>query len=249
MNDLLHHSIIILCGGFGKRLRSIVSDRQKVLANVDGHPFLTYILDQILNAGGEEVILCTGFMGEQIETLMGDRYKSLSLRYSKETEPLGTAGAIRNAIDMVKSNTLMVFNGDSYCDINPKDLLEWHFFKNSSCTVVLVKVPDVSRYGCANFDSNYLVTSFDEKTSDKKNGWINAGMYCICRELIANIPEKKNISLENDFFPSLISKGFYAFPQDASFIDIGTPNSYKEADTFFRKVKIFTGDEKVGSVK
>jgi NDP-sugar pyrophosphorylase family protein len=249
MKTLSNICILILCGGFGKRLRSIVSDRQKVLADVVGHPFITFILDQISYAGGKDVILCTGFMGEQIECFLGKRYKSLPLRYSKETEPLGTAGAIRNAIDMIKFTTLMVFNGDSYCDISPKDLLEWHFFRNSSCTLALVKVADVSRYGCVNFDSNYLVTSFDEKTSDKKNGWINAGMYCIRRELIAYLPEKKNVSLENDFFPSLIGKGFYAYPRDTAFIDIGTPNSYKEAETFFRKVKGFTGAEKVESDK
>jgi len=236
MTALLQHSNVILCGGFGKRLRPIVSDRQKVLAAVIGRPFITYILDQISYAGGKDVILCTGFLGEQIEIMLGYRYKGLSLRYSRETEPLGTAGAIRNAIDMIRSETLIVFNGDSYCDINPKDLLEWHYAKNSSCTLVLVKVPDVGRYGSVHFDFNHLVTSFDEKTSDRKDGWINAGVYSMCRSLIECLPEKKNVSLEKDFFPSLIGEGFYAFPQDAAFIDIGTPNSYEDADTFFNRM-------------
>ena len=102
-------------------------------------------------------------------------------------------------------DTLMVFNGDSYGDINPKELLAWHFEKSSSCTLALVKVPDVSRYGFVNFDENFMVTSFDEKTPDKKSGWINAGIYCLSLELIAALPGDRNISLEKDLFPTLIS--------------------------------------------
>lgn len=236
-NPLSTTNILILCGGFGKRLQPVVSDRQKVLADVTGHPFITFILDQISAAGGENVILCTGYMGEQLESFLGKRYKSLSLHYSKETAPLGTAGAIRHAIDIIKSDTLMVLNGDSYCDINPKDLLEWHFGKNSACTLALVKMEDVSRYGCVNFDSNYIVTSFSEKKPDKESGWINAGIYCMSRELIVALPGNKNISLEKDLFPTLIGKEFFAFPQDAKFIDIGTPSSYKEAETFFMNMR------------
>ena len=233
-NPLSTTDILILCGGFGKRLQTVVSDRQKVLADVTGQPFITFILDQVAAAGGENVILCTGYMGEQLESFLGKRYKTLALRYSKETEPLGTAGAIRHAIDVIKSDTLMVFNGDSYCDINPQDLLAWHSEKPSSCTLALVKMPDVSRYGSVDFDANYMVTSFSEKQTDKKSGWINAGIYCLNRELIAALPGNKNISLEKDVFPTLIGKQFFAFPQETKFIDIGTPSSYKEAETFFK---------------
>ena len=242
-------NILILCGGFGKRLQPIVSDRQKVLADVIGHPFITFILDQISNAGGKDVILCTGFMGDQIEKLLGERYKTLSLSYSKEKEPLGTAGAIRNAFDMIKSDTVMIFNGDSYCDINPQDLFEWHRSVKSSCTLAMVMVQDVSRYGCVNYDSNFMITSFKEKNSIKRNGWINAGIYCMSRELIAALPGSRNISLEKDLFPTLIGKEFFAFPQNAKFIDIGTPNSYKEGETFFTKIDRFIDTEKGRSDK
>ena len=242
-------SILILCGGFGKRLQPIVSDRQKVLADVTGKPFITFILEQISDAGGENVILCSGYMGNQIKSFFGKKYKSLSLQYLKEREPLGTAGAIRHALDVIKSDTLVVFNGDSYCDINPQDLLAWHFEKKSSCTLTLVKMQDASRYGCVNFDINYRVTSFSEKNLDKKNGWINAGIYCMNRQLIAGLPENRNVSLEKDLFPSLISKKFHSFPQDAKFIDIGTPDSYKEAAKFFMNIDRFTDTKKSRSDK
>ena len=239
-NSLSNISILILSGGFGTRLRSIVSDRQKVVADVIGQPFITYILDQISDAGGEDVILCTGFMGEQLEKLLGNRYKTLSLRYSKEDKSLGTAGAVRNAFDMIKSKNIMVFNGDSYCNINPRDLLERHLALNSSCTLSLVKAADVSRYGCVNFDSANMVTSFEEKKAEIRSGWINSGIYCINSELIALMPENKKMSFEKDFFPEMIGKGLFAFPQDTEFIDIGTPSSYKEAESFFNKINNFT---------
>ncbi len=183
-------------------------------------------------------------MGEHLEGLLGKRYKSLALHYVKEMEPLGTAGAIRHAIDTVKSETLMVFNGDSYCDINPKALLEWHFEKKSLCTLALVKNQDVSRYGCVDFDSNFAVTSFSEKESKQKSGWINAGVYCMNRELIAALPDSVKISLEKDFFPTLIGKRFFAFPREEKFIDIGTPSSYKEAEKFFKMLSGFIHTEK-----
>ena len=233
-NPLSTISILILCGGFGSRLQPVVSDRQKVLADVTGQPFITFILDQVAASGGENVILCTGYMGEQLESLLGKRYKTLSLHYSKEPEPLGTAGAIRHALDMIKSDTFMVVNGDSYCDINQQDLLVWHLEKKSSCTLTLVKMEDVSRYGSVDFDVNCMVTSFNEKQTEKKSGWINAGFYCINRKIIAALPGNKNISLEKDLFPTLIGKQFFAFPQEAKFIDIGTPSSYEEAETFFK---------------
>jgi NDP-sugar pyrophosphorylase family protein len=230
-------SFLILCGGSGKRLRPVVSDRQKAMADVSGQPFITFILEQIFAAGGRDVILCTGFMGEPIESLLGKSYKGLSLRFSQETGPLGTAGAISNAKDLIKSDILMVFNGDSYCNINPQSLLEWHLGLKSLCTLLLVQVPDVSRYGRVNFDENYLITLFEEKAAGQGGGWINAGVYCMNRELISSIKENKNSSLENDLFPRMIGHRLFAFPQDVKFIDIGTPESYKEAGDFFSKIK------------
>jgi D-glycero-alpha-D-manno-heptose 1-phosphate guanylyltransferase len=235
MRNLSDITAVVLAGGLGTRLREVVSDKPKVLSDVCERPFLSYLLDQLDDSGFKHVVLCIGYLGEQIESVLGKRYKSLSLQYSKETEPLGTAGAIRHAIDIIKSYTLMVVNGDSYCDINPQDLLAWHLEKNSSCTLTLVKMEDVSRYGSVNFDEIYRVTSFNEKAPEKKSGWINAGIYCLSRELIAAFPGNRNISLEKDLFPTLIGKDFFAFPKEAKFIDIGTPSSYKEAETFFMK--------------
>lgn len=241
MHDI---SAVVLAGGFGTRLREAVSDRPKVLAEVGGRPFLTYLLDQLRNSGIRHTVLCTGYMGEKVSKSMGKNYGDMSLAYSHEAAPLGTAGALRLALPFIKSDTVLVFNGDSYCDIDPQDLLSWHSVKNSSCTLALVKMQDISRYGSVNFDSNCAVTSFSEKKPAGESGWINAGIYCMERELIETLPADMNISLEKDLFPTLIGKRFFAFPQEAKLIDIGTPSSYKEAETFFVKIGKFVAAEK-----
>lgn len=239
----------ILAGGLGTRLREAVADRPKVLAEVGGRPFLTYLLDQLRNAGIRHTVLCTGYMGEKISETIGENYGDMRIDYSHETAPLGTGGALRPALPRIKSDTVLVMNGDSYCDIDPQDLLTWHSAKNASCTLVLVKMQDISRYGCVNFDSNCVVTSFSEKKPDKEGGWINAGIYCMSRELIAALPLNMNVSLEKDLFPTLIGKKFFAFPQEAKLIDIGTPSSYKEAETFFVNIDRFAANKNSRSDK
>ena len=105
----------ILAGGLGTRLRSVVKDRPKVLAEIRGVPFLTYLLDQLAAAGVRDVVLCTGYMGEQVRSAFGDSYGGMCLSYSQESSPLGTAGALRLALPLFKSSSVLVMNGDSFC--------------------------------------------------------------------------------------------------------------------------------------
>src|SRR5689334_3321740 len=116
MHDFQSHTAAILVGGLGTRLRSLIADRPKPLAEVHGRPFLIYLLDQLAAAGLHEIVLCSGYRAEQIEAALGDHYKALNLHYSQETELLGTAGALRLALPLLKSNTVVVLNGDSMCE-------------------------------------------------------------------------------------------------------------------------------------
>ena len=124
-----HLTAVILAGGLGLRLRAVVQDRPKVMANVAGRPFLTYVLDQIVSAGIKRAVVCTGFLGDSISTVLNDDYQGLQLLYSHETTPLGTAGALRQALSMVQAFPVLVFNGDSYVNV---DLGEF-------CSVSLLK--------------------------------------------------------------------------------------------------------------
>ena len=105
---------LILAGGLGTRLEGVVTGIPKVLAPVCGRPFLSYLLDQLQAAGVREVVLCTGYRADQVFETFGTRYEELSLRYSSESRPLGTAGAIRQAVGLVGAERFLVLNGDSY---------------------------------------------------------------------------------------------------------------------------------------
>ena len=125
--ETLHHLLIkkqydnpvfLMAGGFGKRLRKVVPDRPKVLAEVNGRPFIFFLLDQLSESSIRRVILCTGYKSECVEDTVGSSYRTLSLEYSKEARPLGTAGALRNAKQMFCSELILVINGDSFVDFD-----------------------------------------------------------------------------------------------------------------------------------
>jgi len=115
---------VILSGGLGTRLRSVVSDRPKVMAMVAGRPFLTHLLDQLVESGIRKTVLCTGYMAELIQNELGERYRNMELAYSVEDTPLGTGGALRNAIGQISGNMLLVLNGDSYCSCHIADFMQ-----------------------------------------------------------------------------------------------------------------------------
>ena len=109
---------VVLAGGMGTRLRSLVADLPKVLAPVAGRPFLTYLLDQIADAGIRHVVLSTGHLAEQFDSVIGNRYRDIQIVYAQEEQPLGTGGAIRFACSFTDADQLLVMNGDSYCGSN-----------------------------------------------------------------------------------------------------------------------------------
>lgn len=229
-------SAAVLVGGLGTRLQAVVSDRPKVMAAINGRPFLTYILDQINDAGLKDVILCVGYMGKYIEAEMGQTYRKLTLRYSYEHEPLGTGGALRNAQGLINSDTILIMNGDSYCQYNLGKYLSFHEKNNTSASILLTFVGDTSRYGAVKINDHNHVLAFEEKGSFTGPGWINAGIYLMDRTTISGIPAKSFVSLEREIFPSLIEKELYGFMNDGLFLDIGTPDDFAKAGGFLKQL-------------
>lgn len=243
IDTLSSTTAVVLAGGLGTRLREVVADRPKVLAEVNGRPFLEYLLDQIIESGLRRAVLCTGYMAEQIEELFGDHYRSLELSYSRETEPLGTAGALRLALPKITTETIFVMNGDSYCEFDYEDFAGKHFSSGLQASVLLKKVDDVSRYGQVNVNQKGNVKSFQEKGSRQGPGWISAGIYMISTSLLRAVPVGRAVSLEREIFPEWIGKGFFAVPQVAgAFIDIGTPSSFNEAQKLFAESSRVSGE-------
>lgn len=233
-NSLANVPAVILAGGLGTRLRSVVADRPKVLATVHGRPYLAYLLDQLIGFGIRQVVLCTGYKGEQIHETFGDRYRTASLHYSQESEPLGTAGALRLALPRLTEPLVLAMNGDSYCDADFSSLLQWHRDGNFTGSLLLTRVPDTSRYGRVITTDSGQVFQFEEKGANRGMGWINAGVYLLGRDLLAEIPSGAVASLERDMLPKWIQRPFGGFPAPAArFLDIGTPESYAETERFF----------------
>lgn len=234
----------ILAGGSGTRLRSAVADRPKCLAIVRGRPFLIWILTQLAAWGIRDAVLCTGYMADMMEGTLGSSHGSLRIRYSREGTPMGTGGALRQALPMLESDPVLVLNGDSYCQVDLAAMLGFHEDRLSAATLLLIQVPNISRYGHVVIDDRDRVTQFAEKCSPRDlsapppSGWINAGVYLLSRAFIASIPPGRAVSVEKEIFPSAINGGLHGFRGHGRFIDIGTPDSYAAAEKFFASVQI-----------
>jgi len=226
-------SVAILAGGLSTLLRAAIGKQTKILADVHGRPFIVYLLDQLLSAGFREVVLFTGYAGNQIHAALGNSYGPMRLIYSQETSPLGTAGALRLPQPLFRSNPVLVMNGDSYCDISFRGLLAAHRRRKADVTIAVTRTHDVARYGTVEMDENRRVTAFVEKGSVAGRGWINAGVYLLERELLQLIPAGRAVSLEQEMFPAWLGHGMYGFRSGGRFLDIGTPESYASAETFF----------------
>lgn len=227
-------SAAILAGGLGTRLRSVVADRPKVLAPVGGRPFLTRLLDQLARSAVRKVVLLTGHRAEQVRAAFGEGYGGLELVYSDEPQPLGTGGALRHALAQLDGPTLLLLNGDSYCDIDLDEFQQFHQEQRAGVSLALVRVADASRYGRVECDAEGRVVRFEEKRPGATPGWINAGVYLIERRLLEDVPSGRPLSLERDLLPPWTAQGIVrGFRCPGRFLDIGTPESYAAAEEFF----------------
>tara|TARA_Y100001960_G_C14724403_1_gene854168 strand:- start:826 stop:1554 length:729 start_codon:yes stop_codon:yes gene_type:complete len=226
---------LILCGGQGTRLREVVPNKPKALAEVNGRPFIVNLFEQLSNFGIVKVVLCTGFKGDQIKEAIGDGYDNLVIDYSFEEATLGTAGAIKAAIDRVFGETLLVINGDSYVGYDLGRFLSQHQTTRSNFSMVLAQISDAQRYGVVGMDKHKRVTRFLEKSGHVSNApsLINAGTYLISRECIESFSGERPLSLEMNVIPSFVGDGLHGFVAEGGFIDIGTPGSFAEAGAFF----------------
>jgi NDP-sugar pyrophosphorylase family protein len=223
---------LVLAGGLGTRLRHVIGALPKALAPVGDRPFLEYILLQLRNQSVSDVIICTGYGAGEIQEYFkkGTRW-GMNIRYTFEKELMGTGGAIKLSEDLIPSDKFLVLNGDSLVQFELRRLVELHTRKKAGATMVLVNVSNKSRFGSVNVSRDNLITDFNEK-SKESTGLINAGVYLFEHELLSRLPSNKNISIEYDFFPKLAGHDLYGLIVDGPFLDIGTPESYEEAQSF-----------------
>jgi len=214
----------------------VVEDRPKVLAEIAGRPFLTYLLDQLVKVNITEVVLCTGYLSHQIRDTLADSYRGLGITYSVETFPLGTAGALRLALPLFRSDPVIVMNGDSYCDAEFESFWQWHWRRQAATSLLLTKVDDTQRFGRVQVAENGAVTAFQEKGASAGPGLISAGIYLMSRNFITEIPGATPASLEREVFPRWVGHGLYGFETESRFMDIGTPDAFAGAGSFFARL-------------
>ncbi len=230
----MNNEAIILSGGVGTRLKTVVPDKPKPMAIINGKPFLEYLLNYLAKNGITHVILSVGFKAEQIQDYFGNKYRNLDISYAVENQPLGTGGGIHLALQKAKSENVFIINGDTLFNVNLQNLSKIHKQYNADLTIALNKVEDGSRYGTILTDDSDKIVSFQEKQKEKRIALINGGTYLISKKTFLNINFPEKFSFEKDFLERYFNKhSFYGITFDNYFIDIGIPETYKKAQVDF----------------
>jgi D-glycero-alpha-D-manno-heptose 1-phosphate guanylyltransferase len=189
---------IILAGGLGTRLRSVIADKPKCMAPVAGNPFLYYLINFLQQSGIESFIFSVGYMHEAIEKYLEENYPQLNYKISLENEPLGTGGAIRLACKKTSEQNVFICNGDTLYKIDCYSLSTFHIATKAACTLSLKPMTHFDRYGVVELNEDRSVKTFREKQF-YKSGLINGGVYALNVEnfLQEDLPEK--FSFEKDY--------------------------------------------------
>jgi NDP-sugar pyrophosphorylase family protein len=221
---------LLLVGGQGTRLRTVVPSAPKPLAPVGDRPFLELLIQQLAGQGIRNLVLCTGYLADQIEREFGDGDSlGVAIEYSKEPHALGTGGAVKFAERFLGAvPDFLVMNGDSFLELDLRRIIRFHRGHGGLATLAVVPVENAGRYGTVHVDGDNRVTQFLEKTGDEAPGLINAGVYVFSPAILEHIPAGP-VSLEKEIFPKLLSRGVYAVEERGVFIDIGTPKDYAQA--------------------
>jgi D-glycero-alpha-D-manno-heptose 1-phosphate guanylyltransferase len=229
---------VLLVGGKGTRLRSVLPSTPKPLAALGDMSFLELLVRQLHFQGIRRLVMCTGFLADQIESAFGDGSTwGVEIEYSRENFPLGTGGAVKLAERHLQhTSDFFVMNGDSFLDVDFNDLLQLHRERRSLATITGLHVMDASRYGTLQIAARGKVTGFTEKTGLNAPGLINAGVYIFERAILDYIPEGP-ASLERDVFPKILQQGVYALERRGMFIDIGVPEDYARAQVLIEQLR------------
>mgnify|MGYP001627451454 CR=1 FL=1 len=229
----MHRDCIILAGGMGTRLQGVVSDRPKCLADINGKPFLYYLAKQLSAYHFCKVIFSIGYKGNMVkEYVMSHRDEfKFAFDFAEESEPLGTGGAILNALPYSDTEDFFVVNGDTFFDVNFDTMLQIQQNKMADCTIALKPMSNTDRYGLVHINKEEQICSFEEKKTDG-NGLINGGIYCIYKNSFLNIPFPQKFSFEKEYLEKMITeRDMYAYISNSYFIDIGIPTDFERAQT------------------
>lgn len=223
--------VIILAGGLGTRLRSVVKDLPKPMADVNGQPFLKYLMQFWLSQGASHFILSVGYKKDKIMQVFGNQYEGIPISYAIEEEPLGTGGAILLAVRQLKENKpFVVVNGDTYFSVNFSAMNDFHQANDADLTMALYEVEQNTRYSGVQMEGAYL-TSLEKRVDDSPVTRVNGGIYLISKSALNKFNDVTvKQSFEDDMLPVIIQeKKVAGYNQEGIFIDIGVPDDYYRA--------------------
>lgn len=222
--------VIILAGGFGTRLRSVISTIPKPMAPIKGRPFLEYQLSYLEEQGVREVVLAVGYKAEIIETHFGARWQSINIKYSHEEAPLGTGGALIKACQLIpQKSRVFVLNGDSYYPASLDNMHRSHSERNAAVSIAVFKTAESQRYSSFDLGNDGILL----RPTDRLSPYKSAGLYMFSSDIVSEFRRLPvvNISFEKDLMNSLWcnNERIVAYYEDCMFIDIGVPEDYLRA--------------------
>ena len=221
----------MLVGGEGTRLRPLTETIPKPLLPLVDRPFLHQVLDHLGGHGVHEVVLSSPYLEGTFESFLAERHGDPRVIWITEPEPLGTGGAIVNALEHVGEGTFLVLNGDVLTDLDLTALVAFHRERGATGTIALTPVEDARPYGLVATDGDGRVLEFREKPAELVPGEINAGTYVLEPGALAGWERGRKVSIEREVFPAIIERGdpLYASVSDAYWMDLGTPERYLQA--------------------
>ncbi|HEX2534929.1 MAG TPA: HAD-IIIA family hydrolase [Chitinophagaceae bacterium] len=240
LNDMPFHShattfltevpdALVLAGGLGTRLRSVVADLPKCMAPVAGRPFLAFVIDALRRQGVRRFVFSLGYKHELITAYLEKEFPTLEYSIVVEPEPLGTGGAIRLACSAAKTKDVVVVNGDTLFEVSLAAMMEVHNTRSADATLALKPMRDFDRYGVVELDDTGKIIRFREK-QQYKEGLINGGVYLLNRERFLNLSLPEKFSFEKEYLEDTQSGHLlYGVVQDGYFIDIGIPEDFEKA--------------------
>jgi D-glycero-alpha-D-manno-heptose 1-phosphate guanylyltransferase len=229
---------IILAGGLGTRLRSVVADVPKCMAPVNGIPFINFVMAYLKNEGVQRFILSLGYKSGIVIDYINKTFKDTDIEYVVEDKPLGTGGAVKLACNKVKGTDVLILNGDTLFNININGFTNVHQMKDADFTVALKEMKHFNRYGSVEIDNDFTLQTFKEKQFCEK-GFINGGIYALNVNALLKEDLPEVFSFEKDFLEKNIGrKTFYGLPCNNYFIDIGIPEDYQKFQTEYKNATV-----------
>ncbi|PSL46068.1 D-glycero-alpha-D-manno-heptose 1-phosphate guanylyltransferase [Chitinophaga niastensis] len=220
---------IVLAGGLGTRLRSVVADKPKCMAPLGNYPFLYYLLHYLHKQGITHAVLSLGYLSEQVISWCNSIDLPLRVSFTVEPEPLGTGGGIIHALPALTGNEVFIVNGDTYFDVDLPAFYQFHQAHQSPLSLALKPMQQFDRYGSIQLDNGPHITAFKEKQFCEE-GLINGGIYLTTADYLKSLSLPEKFSFEKEVLePQVAAGALYGFVSDTYFIDIGIPEDYEAA--------------------